>query len=76
MLFLIAYLLYNDAIQTVLSLASQFGNDELKIPVSTQPPSTKAVQVPSMPCAVALSSSTLAVVLRPLLQTYDAFDIW
>jgi UMF1 family MFS transporter len=34
-LFLIAYLLYNDAIQTVLTLASQFGNDELKIPVST-----------------------------------------
>lgn len=33
--FLIAYLLYNDAIQTVLTLASQFGNDELKIPVST-----------------------------------------
>jgi UMF1 family MFS transporter len=32
--FLIAYLLYNDAIQTVLALASQFGNDELKIPVS------------------------------------------
>src|SRR5262249_17910997 len=34
MTFLIAYLLYNDAIQTVLNLASQFGNDELKIPVS------------------------------------------
>ncbi len=34
MTFLIAYLLYNDAIQTVLALASQFGNDELKIPVS------------------------------------------
>ena len=33
--FLIAYLLYNDAIQTVIALASQFGNDELKIPVST-----------------------------------------
>src|SRR6266404_1030547 len=33
--FLIAYLLYNDAIQTVLTLASQFGNDELKIPVSS-----------------------------------------
>jgi MFS transporter, UMF1 family len=32
--FLIAYLLYNDAIQAVLALASQFGNDELKIPVS------------------------------------------
>ncbi len=33
-LFLIAYLLYNDAIQAVLALASQFANDELKIPVS------------------------------------------
>lgn len=32
--FLIAYLLYNDAIQTVIALASQFGNDELNIPVS------------------------------------------
>lgn len=30
--FLIAYLLYNDAIQTVIALASQFGSDELKIP--------------------------------------------
>ena len=35
MIFLIAYLLYNDAIQAVLALASQFGNDELKIPVSS-----------------------------------------
>ena len=32
--FLIAYLLYNDAIQAVIALASQFANDELKIPVS------------------------------------------
>lgn len=29
---LIAYLLYNDAIQTVIALSSQFGSDELKIP--------------------------------------------
>ena len=29
--FLIAYLLYNDAIQTVIALATQFGHDELKI---------------------------------------------
>jgi MFS transporter, UMF1 family len=34
LLFMIAFLLYNDAIQTVVTLASQFGNDELKIPVS------------------------------------------
>jgi UMF1 family MFS transporter len=30
--FLIAYMLYNDAIQTVIALSSQFGGDELKIP--------------------------------------------
>jgi MFS transporter, UMF1 family len=30
--FLIAYLLYNDAIQAVIALATQFGADELKIP--------------------------------------------
>lgn len=30
--FLIAYMLYNDAIQTVITLSSQFGADELKIP--------------------------------------------
>ena len=33
--FLLAYLLYNDAIQAVLALAGQFANDELKIPVGT-----------------------------------------
>jgi UMF1 family MFS transporter len=32
--FLVAYLLYNDAIQAVLAVSTQFGNDELKIPVS------------------------------------------
>jgi len=32
--FLTAFLLYNDAIQTVLAVAAQFANDELKIPVS------------------------------------------
>jgi len=32
--FMIAFLLYNDAIQTVITLSSQFGHDELKIPVS------------------------------------------
>ncbi len=31
-IFLIAYLLYNDAIQTVIALSSQFGSEELKIP--------------------------------------------
>lgn len=34
LLFLAAYLLYNDAIQAVIALAAQFGSDELKIPLS------------------------------------------
>jgi UMF1 family MFS transporter len=33
--FLLAYLLYNDAIQTVITLSSQFGYDELKMPIAT-----------------------------------------
>jgi UMF1 family MFS transporter len=33
--FLLAYLLYNDAIQAVIALATQFGYDELKIPIAT-----------------------------------------
>ncbi|MDZ4797771.1 MAG: MFS transporter [Bryobacteraceae bacterium] len=33
--FLLAYLLYNDAVQAVIAMAAQFGNDELKIPMST-----------------------------------------
>lgn len=32
--FLIAYLLYNDAVQAVIALAAQFGSDELKIGMS------------------------------------------
>lgn len=31
--FLIAYLIYNDAIQTIITLAAQFGQEELKLPV-------------------------------------------
>jgi UMF1 family MFS transporter len=32
---LAAYLIYNDGIQTVIVLAAQFGQDELKLPMST-----------------------------------------
>jgi len=40
LLFLIAYLIYNDAIQTVLTMAVQFGSEELKMSVGDL---TKAV---------------------------------
>lgn len=35
MTFLVAYLLYNDAIQCIIALAGQFGSDELKLPMGT-----------------------------------------
>jgi UMF1 family MFS transporter len=35
LLFLLAYLLYNDGIQTVIALASQFGKEELGLELST-----------------------------------------
>jgi MFS transporter, UMF1 family len=35
LLLLLAYLLYNDGIQTVIALASQFGKEELKLEIST-----------------------------------------
>ncbi|HBY61690.1 MAG TPA: MFS transporter [Solibacterales bacterium] len=35
LLFLLAFLIYNDGIQTVITLASQFGQEELKLPMST-----------------------------------------
>jgi MFS transporter, UMF1 family len=34
LLFLVAYLIYNDAIQTVLAVAAQFGSDGLGMPIS------------------------------------------
>ncbi len=33
--FLLAYLIYNDAIQTIITLAAQFGQEELKLPVES-----------------------------------------
>lgn len=35
LLFLMAYLLYNDGIQTVITLSSQFGQEELHLPIAT-----------------------------------------
>ncbi|MBN8731687.1 MAG: MFS transporter [Acidobacteria bacterium] len=35
LLFLIAFLVYNDGIQTVINMATQFGSEELKLPLKT-----------------------------------------
>ncbi|MFB3825217.1 MAG: MFS transporter [Bryobacteraceae bacterium] len=42
--FLLAYLLYNDAIQAVIGLASQFGTDELKMSMASLATMTLMVQ--------------------------------
>jgi MFS transporter, UMF1 family len=44
LLFLLAYLLYNDGIQTVIALASQFGSEELGLEISTLTTTVLVVQ--------------------------------
>jgi len=44
-LFLIAFLLFNDGIQTVISMAAQFGSEELKLPLETLQVSILLVQI-------------------------------
>jgi UMF1 family MFS transporter len=50
--FLIAYLIYNDAIQTVIALSSQFGADELKISLRDLTLAILMVQVVAFPGAI------------------------
>lgn len=50
--FLIAYLIYNDAIQTVISLASQFGADELHISLDKLTLAILMVQIVAFPGAM------------------------
>ncbi len=35
LMFLVAFLLFNDGVQTVITLSSQFGQEELKLPIDT-----------------------------------------
>ncbi|MCB0055236.1 MAG: MFS transporter, partial [Caldilinea sp.] len=44
MLFLVAYLLYNDGIQTVIALSAQFGSEELGMTADELPPLFLMVQ--------------------------------
>ena len=45
LLFLIAFLLFNDGIQTVIAMAAQFGSEELNLPLETLQISILLVQV-------------------------------
>ena len=50
--FLVAYLIYNDAIQTVIALSSQFGADELKVSMRDLTLAILMVQVIAFPGAI------------------------
>jgi UMF1 family MFS transporter len=52
LLFLIAYLIYNDAIQTVLAVAGQFGSDGLKIPITQLTAAILMAQFVGIPGAI------------------------
>jgi MFS transporter, UMF1 family len=62
--FLIAYLLYNDAIQTVLTLASQFGSDELHISESNLTLAILMVQFVAFPGSIAFSWLAKAITAK------------
>lgn len=72
--FLVAYLLYNDAIQAVINLASQFGNDELKIPLSTM--TTVILMVQFVAFAGALCFQWIAAAIGAKRAVMVALVIW
>ncbi|HLH43946.1 MAG TPA: MFS transporter [Bryobacteraceae bacterium] len=59
--FLVAYLLYNDAIQTVIALATQFGSDELKIPVAQLTGTILMVQLVAFFGAIGFGAAARAI---------------
>lgn len=63
--FLAAYLLYNDAVQAVIALAAQFGNDELKIPMSTLTLAILMVQFVAFGGAMVFSAVAKAIRTKP-----------
>lgn len=71
LLFLIAFLLFNDGIQTVISMAAQFGSEELQLPLETLQISILLVQIIAVFGALmfgrlAQSSSALGMLLVSL----------
>jgi UMF1 family MFS transporter len=63
--FLIAYLLYNDAVQAVIALSGQFGADELNIPMSTLALAILMVQFVAFGGALVFSQVAKAIGTKP-----------
>jgi UMF1 family MFS transporter len=63
--FLVAYLLYNDAVQAVIALSGQFGADELKIPMGTLALAILMVQFVAFGGALAFNWVAEAIGTKP-----------
>ncbi|MBI1896188.1 MAG: MFS transporter [Acidobacteria bacterium] len=66
---LIAYLLYNDAVQAVIALAGQFGHDELKMPMSTLALAILMVQFVAFGGALAFNQVSRVLGTKPAVIT-------
>ena len=74
LLFLIAYLIYNDAIQTVLAVAGQFGSDGLKIPITQLTAAILMAQFVGIPGAIGFGR--LAVRIGSKVTIIITLAIW
>ena len=80
--FLIAFLLYNDGIQTVIALASQFGSDELKMSMSSLTQAILMVQFVAFLGAMAFNwlsariGAKPSVILSLVIWTGTLLYIW
>jgi UMF1 family MFS transporter len=61
LVFLAAYLLFNDPIQAVIALASQFGSDELKMPMASLTMAILMVQFVAFPGALLFNRVAAAI---------------
>lgn len=74
LLFLTAYLIYNDPIQAVIALASQFGSDELKMPMASLTLAILMVQFVAFPGALLFNRVAAAVGAKRALMS--SLVIW
>jgi UMF1 family MFS transporter len=72
--YLVTYLIYNDAIQAVITLSGQFGSEELKIPEGTLTAAILMVQLVAFPGA--MSFNWLAAKITAKWAVVVALGIW
>ena len=74
LLFMCAYLFFNDAVQTVITLAGQFGSEELKIPQASLTAAILMVQLVAFPGAMMFN--WLAAKITTKWAIFTALVLW